>query len=209
MTRNVKRNTARKSTGPSLRTKKTLETKRASRFKSEEPDDSFMVRQPTARKSTGAINPPKKRPRRNSPSPTPSPSPSPPPEKFKRNKKASSDEDESVRGAARRKMRYKPGQLALADIRRLQNTTEMLIPKIRFHRLVREITQNVTTGRMGAGEPYKYQFAALTALQEAAEAYLVYLFEDTNLCCIHARRVTIMPRDIHLARRIRNEKDHK
>lgn len=107
----------------------------------------------------------------------------------------------AARGAARRKIRYKPGQLALADIKRLQNTTDMLIPKIRFHRLVREITQEHTKD-----EPYKYQVAALQALQEAAEAYLVYLFEDTNLCCIHAKRVTIMPRDIHLARRIRNEK---
>jgi len=105
------------------------------------------------------------------------------------------------RGAARRKIRYKPGELALSDIRKLQNTTDMLIPKTRFHRLVREITQSYTSD-----EPYKYQVAALTALQEAAEAYLVYLFEDTNLCCIHARRVTIMPRDIQLARRIRNEK---
>lgn len=55
-------------------------------------------------------------------------------------------------------------------------------------------------------EPMKYQVAALTALQEAAEAYLIYLFEDTNLCCIHARRVTIMPKDMQLAQRIRMEK---
>lgn len=100
-----------------------------------------------------------------------------------------------------RKIRYKPGQLALKDIKRLQNTTELQIPRASFHRLVREITQDYTKD-----EPYRYQVAALQALQEAAEAYLVYLFEDTNLCCIHARRVTIMPRDIHLARRIRNEK---
>lgn len=100
-----------------------------------------------------------------------------------------------LRGAARRKA---PGELALKDIKKLQQTTDLLIPKTRFHRLVREITQSFT-----ADEPYKYQVAALNALQEAAEAYLVYLFEDTNLCCIHARRVTIMPRDIQLARRLR------
>lgn len=111
-----------------------------------------------------------------------------------------------VKGAAKRKVRYKPGELALADIKRLQNSTDMLIPKTRFHRLVREITQHVTENK--SDEPMKYQVGALLALQEAAEAYLVYLFEDTNLCCIHARRVTIMPRDIHLARRIRNERDH-
>lgn len=111
------------------------------------------------------------------------------------------DDDSEPRGSARRKIRYKPGELALYDIKRLQNTTDMLIPRTRFHRLVREITQEYISD-----EPYKYQIAALQALQEAAEAYLVYLFEDTNLCCIHAKRVTIMPKDIHLARRIRNEK---
>lgn len=103
----------------------------------------------------------------------------------------------------RRKIRFKPGELALKTIHELQKSTELLIPKIRFHRLVREITQNVTDAN---DEPMRYQVAALTALQEAAEAYLVYLFEDTNLCCIHARRVTIMPRDIQLARRIRLER---
>lgn len=113
-------------------------------------------------------------------------------------------QEDSAANVARRRVRYKPGQLALADIKRLQNTYDLLIPKTRFHRLVREITQNVTTGTVN--EPYRYQIAALLALQEAAEAYLVYLFEDTNLCCIHAKRVTIMPRDIQLARRIRNEK---
>lgn len=115
---------------------------------------------------------------------------------------AAIDRPTSVSGAARRKIRYKPGQLALKTIQKLQNTTELLIPKTRFHRLVREITQDVSDSN---DEPLKYQVAALTALQEAAEAYLVYLFEDTNLLCIHARRVTIMPRDIQLARRIRNE----
>lgn len=99
-----------------------------------------------------------------------------------------------------RRIRYKPGQLALKDIRRLQNTTDFLIPRAPFHRLIREITQ-----RYVGDEPYRYQVAALTALQEAAEAYLIYLFEDTNLCAIHARRVTIMPRDLQLARRIRRD----
>jgi histone H3 len=111
----------------------------------------------------------------------------------------------SPRGAQKRKIRYKPGELALKTIKKLQQTTELLIPKTRFHRLVREITQNITTDPVD--DPYRYQVAALVALQEAAEAYLTYLFEDTNLCCIHARRVTIMPRDIQLARRIRNERN--
>lgn len=102
----------------------------------------------------------------------------------------------------KRKNRYRPGMLALKDIKRLQGTTDLLIPRARFQRLVREITQDYKTG-----EIFKFQSAALLALQEACESYLVRLFEDTNLCCIHARRVTIMPRDIHLARRIRNERN--
>lgn len=116
-------------------------------------------------------------------------------------KSTSTPHDDHRRKKNRRKIRYRPGQLALKNIRELQNTTDLQIPRLRFHRLVREITQTFYQD-----EPYKYQPAALNALQEAAEAYLVYLFEDTNLCCVHARRVTIMPRDIQLARRIRREK---
>ena len=52
----------------------------------------------------------------------------------------------------------------------------------------------------------RFQSTAITAIQEATEAYMVGLFEDTNLCAIHARRVTIMPKDIQLARRIRGER---
>ena len=66
-------------------------------------------------------------------------------------------------------------------------------------RLVREIAQDFKTD-------LRFQSSAVMALQEASEAYLVGLFEDTNLCAIHAKRVTIMPKDIQLARRIRGER---
>ena len=95
--------------------------------------------------------------------------------------------------------RFRPGTLALKEIRRYQKSTELLIKKLPFQRLVREISQDFKT-------EMRFQSAALSALQEAAEAYLVGLFEDTNLCTIHAKRVTIMPRDIQLARRIRGER---
>ena len=75
----------------------------------------------------------------------------------------------------------------------------MLVPKLPFQRLVREIAQEYKTD-------LKFKSESLGALQEAAEAYLTGLFEDTNLCAIHAKRVTIMPRDIQLARRLRGEK---
>ncbi len=104
----------------------------------------------------------------------------------------------SVKGIKKR--RYRPGTVALREIRRYQKSTELLIRKLPFQRLVREIAQDFKTD-------LRFQSAAVGALQEAAEAYLVGLFEDTNLCAIHAKRVTIMPRDIQLARRIRGEKD--
>ena len=106
----------------------------------------------------------------------------------------------------KRKFRYRPGTLALREIRRLQKSTELLIPKAPFQRLVREIVQNLNY-HTGNTNPWLWQTAALGALHEAAESYLVGLFEDTNLCAIHAKRVTIMPRDVHLARRIRGERN--
>ena len=98
----------------------------------------------------------------------------------------------------RRRPRWRPGALALREIRRYQKSTELLIRKLPFQRLVREIAQSFKT-------ELKFQAAALGALQEAAEAFLIGLFEDTNLCAIHAKRVTIMPKDIQLARRIRGK----
>lgn len=122
----------------------------------------------------------------------------------------------------------RPGTVALREIRRYQKSTELLIRKLPFQRLVREIAQDFKTdlrfqsaaigalqvrfclflfyppdfGRRGQFSPDGFYFP----FQEASEAYLVGLFEDTNLCAIHAKRVTIMPKDIQLARRIRGER---
>ena len=95
--------------------------------------------------------------------------------------------------------RYRVGTVALKDIRHYQGSTALLIRKLPFQRVVREITQDIKTG-------LRFQSAVLLCLQEATEAYLVSLLEDSNLCAIHARRVTIMPKDIQLARRIRGER---
>ena len=95
--------------------------------------------------------------------------------------------------------RYRPGTVALREISKYQKSTELLIRKLPFQRLVREIAQDFKTD-------LSFQSSAVLALQEAAEAYLVGLFEDTNLAAIHAKRVTIMPKDIQLARRIRGER---
>ena len=93
--------------------------------------------------------------------------------------------------------RYRPGERALREIRFYQRNTDLLIRRLPFARLVREVQTYFFR------KPYRWQAEAMSALQEAAEAHLVGLFEDANLCTIHAKRVTIMPKDIQLARRIR------
>jgi histone H3 len=102
-------------------------------------------------------------------------------------------------GTTRKPHRYRPGTVALRQIRRYQKLTELLIRKAPFSWLVWEITKKMEI-------PYHFQLTAVLALQEASKAYLVGLFEDTNLCAIHASRVTIMPRDIQLARCIQGER---
>jgi histone H3 len=93
--------------------------------------------------------------------------------------------------------------VALREIRQFQKSCDLLIPRLPFARLVKELAQQASVNYNLGG--LRFQSAALMALQEASEAYLVGLMEDTVLCCIHAKRVTIMPKDMLLARRIRGE----
>eukprot|EP00730_Choanoeca_flexa_P007078 TRINITY_DN12275_c1_g9_i2.p1 TRINITY_DN12275_c1_g9~~TRINITY_DN12275_c1_g9_i2.p1 ORF type:complete len:173 (+),score=19.65 TRINITY_DN12275_c1_g9_i2:204-722(+) len=136
-------------------------------------------------------------------------------------------------GGVKKARRFRPGTVALREIRRFQRSTELLLRKLPFQRLVREIAQAFKTD-------LRFQPTAIAALQEvrpfiidvglaacdighdccgcliferltqytiqATEAYLVGLFEDANLCAIHGKRVTIMPRDVQLARRMRGER---
>lgn len=101
--------------------------------------------------------------------------------------------------------RRRPGELALREIRRYQNSHELLIPRRAFHRLVRAVTEEIVSDR--GSDPFRYQAAALEALQEGVEAYLTGIFEDSNLCAIHAKRVTVMPRDMQLCLRLQRPKD--
>ena len=131
-------------------------------------------------------------------------------------------------GRVKQHQRFRPGTVALQEIRKYQKSSELLIRKTPFARLVREIVQNSTRSDL------RLQSTAILALQEqvvfihtckshsfiiltfvylvstattrASEAYLIALFEDANLCAIHAKRVTLMPKDIELARRIRGER---
>ncbi|XP_045178328.1 uncharacterized protein LOC128550687 [Mercenaria mercenaria] len=110
-----------------------------------------------------------------------------------------SDGETSRSGGATspRKRRYRPGTKALLEIRKYQKSTDLLLRKMPFARLVREICLALYPDKR-----HLWTAHALMAIQEAAEAYLVHLFEDGNLCAIHAKRVTIMPKDLYLARRL-------
>ncbi|ORY61046.1 histone [Leucosporidium creatinivorum] len=101
-------------------------------------------------------------------------------------------------GAPKKPHCYKPGVVALREIRRYQLTAELLMSKAAFTRLVRETAQ-------GLGSKYRWQGQCFTILQEAAEAYLISLFGDANLAAIHAKRVTITVKDLQLARRLRGD----
>merc|ERR1712059_246648 len=107
----------------------------------------------------------------------------------------------SFRKGDKRARRFKPGTRALREIRKYQKSTNLLIPKLPFSRLIREVATSIA----GSNTELRFQSVALLALQEATEAYLVTLMEDSLLAAIHAKRVTVMVKDLSLARRIRGE----
>ena len=103
---------------------------------------------------------------------------------------------------------YRPGLVALQEIRRYQQSTECLIKRTPFNKLIKEISQEYRVCPEGPGTPsvqVRFQSTALAALQEAAKNFIVGLFENVNLLAVHAKRVTVMPRDIRLALRIRGD----
>jgi histone H3 len=102
-------------------------------------------------------------------------------------------------GGVKKPHRYRPGTVALRQIRHYQKSTELLLRKGPFSKLCREVAQMFASDlRFGKN--------AVLALQEASEAYLVGVFEDTQLAAVHGKRQTIMPKDVQLTRRIRGEK---
>ncbi len=112
-------------------------------------------------------------------------------------RKKSANPKKPVAAPAARK--FKPGTVALRDIRRYQKSTELLLRKLPVQRLVREVAQ-------GEKDGIRFQTSAVLAKQEATESYMVNLFADTCLCAIHGNRVTIQPRDLRLARRLRADR---
>lgn len=93
--------------------------------------------------------------------------------------------------------KYRPGTVALREIRRYQHSTHLLVRRLPFQRLVRGLAQEFAYG-------LRWQVSALDALQEAAESFLVTLFADSNRCALHANRITLVPKDILLACRLQS-----
>ena len=149
----------------------------------------------TARKSTkdGQANVGIKKPRKQIPIPSKTG------QELNKMAKKSASTPNMQAGGIKRIHRFKPGTIALREIRKYQKSTDLLLRKLPFQRVVKEITHQYKND-------VRYRSSALEALQHACEAYVVGLFEDTNLCAIHARRVTIMVKDMALARRIRGDR---
>lgn len=108
-------------------------------------------------------------------------------------------EEKEEDGEKKKAHRFRPGTVALREIRQQQKKTNLLIRRGPFERLVREIAQDFK-------DDLRFQKEAILMIQLATESYLISLFEDTNLCAIHAKRSLIKPKDIQLARRIRGER---
>ena len=100
------------------------------------------------------------------------------------------------KGRVRKPRRFRPGTVALRQIRKYQKSTELLIRKLPFQRLLREIVYEMKK------KDYRFQSTAILAMQEAAEAFLVRMFEQCNHIAIHGKRVTVQPKDIQSWKRL-------
>lgn len=109
------------------------------------------------------------------------------------------------RGGEARRRRFRPGTVALREIRRYQQQINLLVPRLPFARLVREIIQVVQGGRVEGGLQFRVGSTAMEAMQQATEALAVGLYEDANLAAIHARRVTVSKGDLEIARRLQGD----
>jgi histone H3 len=99
----------------------------------------------------------------------------------------------------KKSFRWRPGTVALRQVKKLQQTTGTLIARAPFSRLVREIAESHKAG-------LRFQSSAVAAIQEATESFVIGLLGDANLTALHANRVTALPRDLQLVRRLRGER---
>ncbi|KAF7683475.1 histone H3.3a [Astathelohania contejeani] len=100
--------------------------------------------------------------------------------------------------AVKRPHRFRPGTVAMKEIRKYQKSTDLLIRKLPFQRLIREVAASFKPD-------IRFQSQAILAIQEAFENYCTSLFEDANLCVLHCKRVTCMPKDLQLAMKIKGD----
>ena len=105
----------------------------------------------------------------------------------------------AMKRSSKRRFRSRPGVVALREIKKLQRSTDLLVPRLPFQRVVKEICGKINSD-------LRFSAQGLLALQESAESFMTGLFEDSYMCSIHAKRVTLMPKDVQLARRIRGER---
>jgi histone H3 len=115
-------------------------------------------------------------------------------------KKAVKSASAGAASGQKKSRRFRPGTVALRQIRKLQKSTDLLLRKAPFQRLVREVATSQKEG-------LRWAASAVAAVQEATESHLVSLLSDANLCALHGRRVTVFPRDLSLARRLRGERN--
>lgn len=111
----------------------------------------------------------------------------------------------SQTGGVKKPHRFRPGTVALREIRKLQKSTDLIMPKRPFQRLLHEIGDEYPVSREGQETPPRFTASAVMATQEMLEAYIISILEDANLCAIHSKRVTLMPKDIRLSRRLHGE----
>ncbi len=104
-------------------------------------------------------------------------------------------------GGVKKPHKYRPGTVALREIRKYQKTTNLLLRKLPFSRLVREVSQ-------GFRSDIRWQASAMQGIQEITEAFIIGLLQNANLGCIHAKRVTCMPKDVDLAHRIKYRQEN-
>lgn len=108
---------------------------------------------------------------------------------------------------AKKPRRWRPGTVVLREIKKYQASDKPMIAKTKFQRLVREIDAEVGVKNFNSNEQqHRWSHAALEAIQEATEAYIVTVLSDANMCALHAKRETVMPRDLRLAQRLRGDR---
>ncbi len=105
----------------------------------------------------------------------------------------------SSKGGKSSEHRFRPGTKSLMEIRKLQKSDAPIISFLPFSRLVREIAQDFK-------DDVRFSDKAINGMRVAIESHLICIFEESNLTAIHAKRITVFPKDIQLARRIRGER---